>query len=143
SSHAPKQRVCRLPRDVGSRGVRPASPYHSAAESVTVGVDFPAAFTAPHAGPRPRGEMIRSRLTDAQTVAHAGAHAGSTLRGVGAGNHGLRLRLVEEQGKGWGPIRGRFVILDAGDNKHSGPLGALLGRETDAWEVLRVIRENI
>jgi hypothetical protein len=87
--------------------------------------------------------MIHFQSRIPQTITRDGAPAGCVLCGVGAGNHGLRLRLLEEQEKGCGgPIRGRFVILDAGDNKHSYPLGALLGKVTDAGEVLRVIRER-
>jgi hypothetical protein len=49
--------------------------------------------------------------------------------------------VLQDQARGtYGPIRGRFVILDAGDNKHSQALGALLGRETDAGELLQAIR---
>ena len=35
-----------------------------------------------------------------------------------------------------------FVILDVGDNKHSEALRPLIGRATDAAEVLRLIRKE-
>jgi hypothetical protein len=82
-------------------------------------------------------------LRNPQTITRDGAPAGCVLCGVGVGNRGVRLRLLERQARGCGgPIRGRFVILDAGDNKHSYSLGALLGKVTDAGEVLRTIRER-
>jgi hypothetical protein len=50
---------------------------------------------------------------------------------------------LQEQARGHdGPIRGRFVILGVGDNKHSPALAALLGRATDAGEVLALIRRE-
>jgi hypothetical protein len=50
---------------------------------------------------------------------------------------------LQEQARGNdGPIRGRFVILGVGDNKHSHALAALLGRATDAGEVLALIRRE-
>jgi hypothetical protein len=71
----------------------------------------------------------------------SGAPAGSVLLGSGPNDHGLRLRVLQEQSRGHdGPLRGQFVILDAGDNMHSQALGALAGRATDAAEVLRAIR---
>jgi hypothetical protein len=73
--------------------------------------------------------MLSSRPSRAQSVE---AH------GVGAGNSGVRIRVLCEQPKG----RGGFVILDAGDNKHSAALLTLVGRETDAAEVLRVSRRD-
>jgi hypothetical protein len=41
-----------------------------------------------------------------------------------------------------GPIRGRFIILDPGDNVRSDSLQALVNRATDADEVLRVLRKD-
>jgi hypothetical protein len=77
----------------------------------------------------------RSRVGD------QGAPAGAVLRGVQMVNWGLRLRIGESQPRGAsGPIRGRFVLLDTGANKHSEDLADLVGRETDAGEVLRLIR---
>lgn len=53
------------------------------------------------------------------------------------------MRVLQEQATGNdGPIRGRFLILDVGDNKHSDALTALLGRATDALEVLALIRRE-
>jgi hypothetical protein len=51
------------------------------------------------------------------------------------------LRVLERQAIGTeGPVRGPFVLLDAGDNKHADALSGLLGKTTDAAEVLRAIR---
>jgi hypothetical protein len=77
------------------------------------------------------------------TVNKQGAAAGSVLRGSSPINEGLRLRVLQEQARGTdGPIRGRFLILDVGDNKHSDALTALLDRATDALEVLALIRRE-
>jgi hypothetical protein len=76
------------------------------------------------------------------TIAGRGANAGSILRGASQSNQGMRLRIAEPQPKGClGPIKGRFVILDTGDNKHADILSGLVGRETNAEEVLQLIRE--
>jgi hypothetical protein len=86
--------------------------------------------------------MDKSRR-DAQTVARQGANAHSVLRGVGFVNQGLRLQVLEPQPRGGlGPIKGRFVLLDAGDNKHADALDSLVGEVTDAQAVLRLIREG-
>lgn len=78
-----------------------------------------------------------------RAVSDLGAKAGSVLRGAGAGNQGLRLRVLQGQERGHGGgIKGSFVILDAGDNRHTPSLEALLGRVTDADEVLRLIRQD-
>jgi hypothetical protein len=77
------------------------------------------------------------------TVNKQGAAAGRVLRGSSPINEGLRLRVLQEQPRGNdGPIRGRFLILDVGNNKHSDALTALLGRATDALEVLALIRRE-
>ena len=87
--------------------------------------------------------MLSSRPSRARSVEARGAAGGSVVRGVGAGNAGVRIRVLCEQPKGQGgPLRGAFVILDAGDNKHSAALLALVGQETDAAEVLRVSRRD-
>jgi hypothetical protein len=76
-----------------------------------------------------------------RSVNRSGAATGSVLRGSVGNNWGLRLRVLQEQPRGHdGPLRGRFVILDVGDNKHSEALRELAGRLTDAEEVLRAIR---
>jgi hypothetical protein len=76
------------------------------------------------------------------TVERQGADAGSILLGTTSANQGLRLRVQVSQAKGdAGPLRGPFVLLDAGDNKHTDALSGLLGKTTDAAEVLKVIRE--
>ena len=72
-----------------------------------------------------------------------GAAAGSVLCGVGWANLGLRLRVLDDQPRGEaGPVAGRFILLDAGEGKHAEALRALLGRETDAGEVLAAIRRD-
>jgi hypothetical protein len=76
------------------------------------------------------------------TVEKQGAAAGSVLCGTSPSNQGLRLRVLFPQEKGdAGPLRGPFVLLDAGDNKHADALSGLLGKTTDAVEVLKTIRE--
>jgi hypothetical protein len=78
-----------------------------------------------------------------RTIANHGANAHSVLRGVAPTNQGLRLQILEQQAKGGlGPIKGRFVILATGDNKHADALSGLVGEVTDAQEVLRLIREG-
>jgi hypothetical protein len=87
--------------------------------------------------------MQSDRRSRARSVEARGAAAGSVVRGAGANNQGLRIRVLCEQPRGHGgALRGAFVILDVGDNKHSHALHALLGRETDAAEVLRVSRSD-
>jgi hypothetical protein len=77
------------------------------------------------------------------TVEQIGAKAGCILCGAARHNKGLRLRIFQDQARGHGgAIRGGFEILDAGDNKHSPSLEALVGGATDAGEVLRVIRHE-
>jgi hypothetical protein len=87
--------------------------------------------------------MRRCPQTRSQTVETRGAAAGCVLCGTGLNNQGVRIRVLCEQQKGHhGSIRGTFVLLDAGDNKHTDALRPLLGRETNAEEVLRVIRRD-
>ena len=77
------------------------------------------------------------------SVEARGAAAGCVVRGTGVNNQGVRIKLLCEQPRGsGGAVRGAFVILDVGDNKHSDALRALLGRETNAEEVLRVNRRD-
>jgi hypothetical protein len=84
-------------------------------------------------------KYVRSPLSP--TVKQQGAAAGSILQGASASNKGLRLRVCEEQPRGQdGPLRGDFVILEAGDNKHASSLEAFRGRTTNAQEVLAAIR---
>lgn len=78
-----------------------------------------------------------------QAVGTRGANAGTVLRGTGRNNRGLRLRVLQVQDRGHdGPIAGGFLILDVGDNKHADALRPVLGRPTDAQEVLGVIRRQ-
>src|SRR5262245_9473857 len=77
------------------------------------------------------------------SVSVCGAPAGSVLRGTSVNNHGLLIKVLQEQAKGNdGGIKGRFLILDVGDNKHSPVLRGLLQRLTDAEEVLGLIRQK-
>jgi hypothetical protein len=74
-------------------------------------------------------------------VDRCGAATGCILLGVGLSNQGLRLRILEEQAAGdGGPVRGDFVLLSTGDNIHADALRPLLGRVTDAAEVVRAAR---
>jgi len=76
-------------------------------------------------------------------VSQHGAQAGSVLCGCGLTNQGLRVRVLQDQARGGeGPLRGRFIILDVGENTHSDALLPLLNEETNAQEVLRLIREE-
>jgi hypothetical protein len=78
-----------------------------------------------------------------RTLSETGAPAGSILCGCGPHNRGLRLRVLQEQPKGQeGPIRGRFEVLEVGDNMHAPCLRPLLRRETDAEEVLSAVRQG-
>jgi hypothetical protein len=78
-----------------------------------------------------------------RNIENGGAEAGSVLFGAVPANQGLQLRIsqaqVERDGR---PLKGSFVILDVGDNKHTDALFNLLGKVTDAAEVLAVIRER-
>lgn len=77
------------------------------------------------------------------TVSKVGAAAGAVLSGFSQINNGLRLRVEEAQAAGLGgPITGAFVILEEGDNKHSGALLELVGMRTDAKEVTAAIRRD-
>jgi hypothetical protein len=85
--------------------------------------------------------MKQFAKTRAQTVESLGAAAGCVVHGIGVNNQGIRIKVLCEQLRGHGgALRGTFVILDVGDNKHSHALIALVGQETDAAEVLRVSR---
>jgi hypothetical protein len=87
--------------------------------------------------------MSLMRRTRPLAVNKCGAIAGSVLRGSGTRNHGLRLRISQEQKRGDdGAIRGAFVILDVGHNVHSHALTGLLHRTTDSEEVRGIIRKE-
>lgn len=87
--------------------------------------------------------MTQFRGASAKAVSLRGAPAGSVLCGSGMNNQGLRLRVCQTQIRGIdGPIRGGFVILDVGDNKHAESLTPLLNQLTNAVEVLERIRER-
>jgi hypothetical protein len=61
----------------------------------------------------------------------------------GGGNQGLLIKVLQEQARGNdGGIKGCFLILDVGNNKHSPVLCALVQRLTDAEEVLALIRRK-
>jgi len=87
--------------------------------------------------------MFHVRHPKSLTVNKSGAAAGAVLAGCGTQNQGLRLRVAEGQKKGAdGPLVGRFVILDEGDNAHSESLVTLLHRNTDADEVIALLRRR-
>ena len=76
-------------------------------------------------------------------VSASGADAGRVLRGVGRSNEGIRLVIQEAQPRGChGPLTGRFVILETGENMHAPSLAGLVDRPTDAAEVLALIRRH-
>jgi hypothetical protein len=86
---------------------------------------------------------VRSRPDPRNRVSDTGARAGAILVGVVPQNDGLRLKVLQDQPKGGGgPIKGKFQILDVGDNKHSDSLRELLGAPTDAEEVVIIIRRT-
>jgi hypothetical protein len=77
------------------------------------------------------------------TVKVSGAAAGSVLRGVVPNNQGLRLRLLQDQPRGReGPVQGRFVLRDVGENRHADALEPLLHTETDAAELIVMLRRR-
>jgi len=81
-----------------------------------------------------------SHWTNPMSVSNRGAAAGTVLVGGGLSNRGVRLQVLREQAKGDdGPLKGRFVILDVGDNMYSQSLRFLLDRETDAAEVMGIL----
>src|SRR5947209_7779476 len=76
-------------------------------------------------------------------VSASGAPAGAILCGCGLSNQGVRIRVLRQQPKGdGGPLQGPLILLDAGDNLHSEFLKPLLNKLTDAWEILRIIRQR-
>ncbi|MEI7686996.1 MAG: hypothetical protein WCL32_18410 [Planctomycetota bacterium] len=78
-----------------------------------------------------------------RSVGRLGAEANAILRGTGEHNRGLVVRASQPQARGHeGPIQGSFVILEAGDNRHSDTLSGLLNREITAQEVLKLIRSK-
>ncbi len=86
--------------------------------------------------------MLRTfRRNKPLSVSDSGASAGDVLAGCGPNNQGLRVQVGDAQAKGHsGPIRGRFVILEAGVNVHTEQLAKLLHRATNAGEVVVQIR---
>jgi hypothetical protein len=77
------------------------------------------------------------------TVEQSGAAAGSILVGCGLNNQGLRLRVLHEQARGQGrAVAGDFVLLDVGNNTFSESLKTLLHKETDAEQVMAVLRRR-
>lgn len=88
--------------------------------------------------------MYRARqLRPADAVAQRGARAGDTLVGAVGLNRGLRVRILADQVPGTGgPLVGKFLVLEAGDNRHTDALAPLVGRITDAAAVLAVLRKG-
>src|SRR3954454_5069095 len=79
----------------------------------------------------------------ALSISKCGATAGSILRGSSKNNKGLRVQVCQGQLRGHeGAIKGRFVILDSGENKHSPFLESLVQQLTDADAVLGIIRRE-
>jgi hypothetical protein len=59
-----------------------------------------------------------------------------------ANNRGLRVRVAQLQPPGEGPLIGLFELLNTGTNRHAEALQSLLGRMTDASQVLQIIRQG-
>jgi hypothetical protein len=75
------------------------------------------------------------------TLVDTGAKAGSLVCGAKKHNEGLRVRLLETQAHGdGGPVIGRFVLIDAGDNGRSDLLRAFVGTTMNAEEILHIVR---
>jgi len=79
------------------------------------------------AGGQTEGTRCGMKIDKTKTVDRTGAVAGAVLRGISSNNRGLRLRVLCEQARGeGGPVVGGVVLLDPGDNKHTGVLEGLL-----------------
>src|SRR5207245_5149226 len=90
---------------------------------------------------RPTDLGVRMYFTERNRVSDTGAIKDSILIGIAPHNEGLRLKILQDQPRGdGGPIKGALQILDVGDNKHSESLRTLLGRSTNAEEVITLIR---
>jgi hypothetical protein len=86
---------------------------------------------------------LASKYQPRNAVNQTGAKTGCILCGAAPNNTGLRLQILQDQPRGQGgPIGGPFQILDVGNNKYSELLEGLLGRTTDAEEVIRLIRRE-
>src|SRR5262249_48889465 len=97
----------------------------------------------PRSAPGEAPAMALASYNPPPSVEKTGAAADSVLLGTARHNHGLRLRVSQEQKRGNpGPVVGTFVVLDAGDNKHGPALEGLLRRQTDAQEVAGIIRHH-
>ena len=89
------------------------------------------------------GLALASKYQPRNAVSQTGARTGCILCGAAPNNTGLRLRILQDHLKGQGgPLGGPFQILDVGNNKHSEFLEGLLGRTTNAEEVVRLIRRE-
>jgi len=88
-------------------------------------------------------DMLFPVAKSQSSVGRLGAEPGSVLRGVADNNLGLLLRSSQAQARGHdGPIQGPFVIFDTGTNRHSETLAELLHKETNAQEVLALLRRK-
>jgi hypothetical protein len=84
-----------------------------------------------------------SKYQPRNAVSQTGAKTGCILCGAAPNNTGLRLRILQDQPRGQGgALSGSFQILNVGDNKYAEFLEGLLGRATDAEEVVRTIRRE-
>jgi hypothetical protein len=87
--------------------------------------------------------MLSIRATRPRSVSTHGAMSACVLRGAGKNNQGLRLRVQQAQTReNDGPIKGSFVILDAGYNLHTESLSTLLHQVTSAEKVAGLIRRQ-
>jgi hypothetical protein len=86
---------------------------------------------------------LASKYQPRNAVNQTGAKKGCILCGAAPNNTGLRLQIMQDQARGQGgPIGGLFQILDVGNNKYSQFLEGLLGRTTNAEEVVHLIRRE-
>lgn len=78
-----------------------------------------------------------------RVVSDVGAPAEGILCGVGFNNQGLRLRIRQAQPRGAdGPVRGGFIVLSTGDNRHAVTLADFVGKLTNAEELLAALRRH-
>lgn len=84
--------------------------------------------------------MPMFRAASAATLDKTGAVAGSILFGITKQNEGLQIHLMEAQLAGEGQIAGSFMILDAGQNRHTKVFTTFLLKSTTASAVAGAIR---
>ena len=79
-----------------------------------------------------------------RSILFTGAKTGSLARGLRKGNRGLILKLLQDQPvheNGW--VKGRFVVLEAGDGTYGAYLKAFVGRTVTVGEIQPGLLEAI